>query len=91
MIFRPFATFKIVIFKLVKNKPVHLVASEDAENITIAECFNDLGNSIPPMVIFKKCEWEENLSQGNLVKMIERYSMTTDIFVKFLFIAFTLL
>lgn len=70
------------------TKRVHLVAPEHAENVTIAGCCNALGNHIPPMVIFKgkrlKREWEENLPHGTLVKMAEKGSMTTELFIEFL-------
>lgn len=70
------------------SKRVHLIAPEHAENVTVVGCGNALGNSIPPMIIFKgqrlKPEFMDNLPPGSLVKMAPKGFMTTELFVDFL-------
>lgn len=70
------------------TKRVHLIAPEHAENVTVVGCGNALGNSVPPMIIFKgqrmKPEFVDNLPPGSLVKMAPKGSMTSDLFVEFL-------
>ncbi|KAL0871502.1 hypothetical protein ABMA27_005220 [Loxostege sticticalis] len=69
-------------------KRVHMIAPEHAENVTIAACVNALGSPIPPMIIFKgkrlKPEFKDNLPAGALVKMANKGSMTTSLFVEFI-------
>ncbi|XP_030762676.1 uncharacterized protein LOC115887403 [Sitophilus oryzae] len=69
-------------------KRVHMVAPEHAENVTVVACCNAMGNSIPPMILFKgkrlKPEFSDNLPYGSIVKMAPKGSMTTEIFVEFL-------
>ena len=70
------------------TKRIHMVAHEHAENVTIAGCCNALGNTIPPMIIFKgkriKPEWQDGLPAGTLVKMADKGSMTTQLFIQFI-------
>ncbi|CAK1585467.1 unnamed protein product [Parnassius mnemosyne] len=67
-------------------KRVHTLASEHAENVTIVSCGNAIGNTIPPMILFKgkrlKPEWEDNLPPGSLVAMAPKGSMNSETFVK---------
>ncbi|KAJ8949488.1 hypothetical protein NQ318_005955 [Aromia moschata] len=69
------------------TKHVHLVSPEHAENVTIVGCCNAIGNSIPPMIIFKgkrlKPELADNLPPGSIVGMAPRGSMTTELFIEF--------
>ncbi|KAM3959863.1 uncharacterized protein ACR2FA_006149 [Aphomia sociella] len=69
-------------------KRVRMVSSEHAENVTVAACVNAVGTSISPMVIFKgkrlKTEFTDNLPAGSLVKMAEKGSMTTSLFIDFI-------
>lgn len=69
-------------------KRVHMVAPEHAESVTVVACCNALGNSIPPMIIFKgkrlNPELTDNLPHGLLVKMAPKGCMTTELFVDFL-------
>lgn len=70
------------------TKRVHFVAQEHAENVTIAMCVNAVGNALPPMVLFKgkrlKPEYCDQLPAGSLVKMANKGSMTTELFVDFI-------
>lgn len=70
------------------NRRVHMIAQEQAENVTIAACVSASGNVIPPMILFKgkrlKEEFKDNLSPGTLVKMAPKVSMTTPLFVNFI-------
>lgn len=65
-----------------------MVASEHADNVTIEGCCNAIGNSMPPMILFKrkrlKPEFSDNLTLGSLVKMALKGSMTTVLFNDFL-------
>lgn len=67
---------------------VHMVAPEHAENVTIVACCNAMGNSVPPMILFRgkrlKPEFCDNLPHGTLVKMAPKGSMTTQLFNDFL-------
>ncbi|KAI4464013.1 hypothetical protein MML48_4g00010929 [Holotrichia oblita] len=70
------------------NKRVHLVAPEHAENCTIVACANALGNSIPPMILFKgqrlKPTFGNGLPPGSRVAMSPKGSMTTSLFIEWL-------
>lgn len=70
------------------SKRVHLVAPEHAENVTIVACASAVGIAIPPMIIFKgkrlKPEFEDNLPPDSLVKMSEKGSITTQLFIEWL-------
>ncbi|KAK9702337.1 hypothetical protein QE152_g30011 [Popillia japonica] len=65
-----------------------MVAPEHAESVTVVGCINAVGNSIPPMVIFKgkrlKEEFKGNLPPGSLVTMSPKGYMTTELFVVFI-------
>lgn len=67
---------------------MHLVAPEHAENVTIVACASAVGIAIPPMIIFKgkrlKPEFEDNLPPDSLVKMSEKGSITTQLFIELL-------
>ncbi|KAG5896078.1 hypothetical protein JTB14_006867 [Gonioctena quinquepunctata] len=68
---------------------VHMVAPpEHAENVTVVACCNAMGNSIPPMILFRgkrlKPEFCDNLPHGSLVKMAPKGTMTTQLFNEFL-------
>lgn len=69
-------------------KRVHMVAPEHAENVTILACCNAMGNSIPPMILFRgkrlKPEFCDNLPHGSLVKMAAKGFMTTQLSSDFL-------
>lgn len=70
------------------NKRVHLVAPEHAENCTIVACANALGNSVPPMILFKgqrlKPTFADGLPPGSKVVMSPKGSMTTNLFIDWL-------
>lgn len=70
------------------SRRVHLIAQENAENVTIAPCVNATGNAIPPMIVFKgkrlREEFLENLLAGSMVKMAPKGSMTTKLFIEFI-------
>lgn len=69
-------------------KRVHLIGQEHAENVTVAACGNALGQSIPPMVLFKgkrqKPEWIDSMPPGTSIEMTAKGSMTTATFIKWL-------
>lgn len=77
-----------VVFARRGAKRVHMVAPEHAESVTVVGCINAVGNSIPPMVIFKgkrlKEEFKGNLPPGSLVTMSPKGYMTTELFVVFI-------
>ncbi|KAI4466079.1 hypothetical protein MML48_3g00018754 [Holotrichia oblita] len=60
-----------------------MVAPEHAESVTLVGCINAVGNSIPPMVIFKckrlKEEFKNNLPPDSLVTMSPKDYMTTEL------------
>lgn len=70
------------------SRRVHLVSQEHAENVTIVACVNALGNTIPPMIIYKgvrqKPTFLDNLPTGSTVSMSPKGSMTTELFCKWL-------
>lgn len=70
------------------TKRVHLIAPEHAENVTVVACGNAVGQSIPPMVLFKgkrqKPEWIDTMPPGTSVEMTAKGSMTTSTFIKWI-------
>ncbi|KAG5863824.1 hypothetical protein JTB14_001317 [Gonioctena quinquepunctata] len=70
------------------TKRVHLVAPEHAESVTVVGCCNAIGNTIPPMNIYRskrsKPEFSDNLPPGNIVRMAPKGSVTTELFTEFL-------
>ena len=70
------------------SRRVHYRGKEHGENVTIVSCGNALGNTIPPMVLFKgkrmKQEWADNLPAGSVVEMTPKGSMTSQTFVRWL-------
>ena len=69
-------------------KRVHLLAPEHAENVTVVACENAAGVAVPPTIIYKgkrnKPEYADNLPPEALVRMSEKGSMTTDLFIEWL-------
>lgn len=69
-------------------KRVHFVAPEHGENVSVVACANALGQSIPPLIIFKgvriKPEWYITLPSESKILMTKRGSMTTDAFIQWL-------
>jgi len=70
------------------TKRVYVRQPEHGENVTVVACVNALGNSIPPMILFKgkrcKPEWKDHMPPGTLVEMTPKGSMTGKTFIKFL-------
>lgn len=67
---------------------VHLVAPEHGENVSVVACANALGQTIPPLIIFKgvrvKPEWYITLPEESKILMTKKGSMTTDAFIQWL-------
>ena len=67
-------------------KRVHLVAPKHAQNVTVVACGNAAEAAIPPMIIYKgkrcKPEYAENLPPDTLVRMSEKGSITTELFIE---------
>lgn len=67
---------------------VHSRGKEHGESVTVVGCVNALGNTVPPMILFKgkilKPEWYDDLPPGSTIKMTEKGSMTNATFVSWL-------
>ncbi|KAK9752316.1 DDE superfamily endonuclease [Popillia japonica] len=66
-------------------KRVHMVAHEDAENVTVVACGNAVGQAVPPKILFKgkrkKSDWLDSMPPGTAIEMTRKGSMTEQTFV----------
>lgn len=70
---------------VLKEAQVHLIASQHAQNVSIAMCVNTAA-AFSPMIIFKgpwqKPAFHDGLPAGSFVNLIPKGSMITELFVE---------